>query len=192
MNVRRGLSALRDNTGKYLTLLGRFVAAHTNDMRELSEHLAAGDLAAARNVAHTLKGTSATLGAEEVARSAEHLEDMIRAWNDAPVDMALFHPEMEAIDRELGRIAEALPPPAETTPSVVDLPDPETLRAILDELDALLNRNDTEAIEVFSRNTAVLHAALGPAATELGRLIQQFAFESAHMKLRELRIWSGR
>ena len=25
-----------------------------------------------------------------------------------------------------------------------------------------------------------------------GRLIQQFAFESAHMKLRELRIWSGR
>ena len=37
-----------------------------------------------------------------------------------------------------------------------------------------------------------LHAALGPATAELDRLIQQFAFESAHMKLRELRIWSGR
>ena len=192
MNVRRGLSALRNHTGKYLTLLGRFVAAHSNDMGKLTEHLATGDLAAARNVAHTLKGTSATLGAEDVARSAEHLEDMIRAWNDAPVDMALFHPEMEAIERELCRIAEALPPPVETTPPAANLPEPETLRAILDELDALLNRNDTEAIEVFSRNTAVLHAALGPAATELGRLIQQFAFESAHMKLRELRIWSGR
>ena len=63
---------------------------------------------------------------------------------------------------------------------------------MLDELDALLNKNDTEAIDVFARNAPTLHAALGPATAELGRLIQQFAFESAHMKLRELRIWSGR
>jgi len=192
MNVQRGLSALRGSTVKYLALLGRFVESHLDDMNKLTAHLVAGDLAAARNVAHTLKGTGATLGAEAVARSAEHLEDMIRALNDAPVDMDLFHPEMGAIERELGRIAETLPPPVETPPSAVALPEPETLRALLDELDALLNRNDTEAIEIFSHNAAVLHAALGPSAAELGRLIQQFAFESAHMKLRELRIENAR
>ena len=58
--------------------------------------------------------------------------------------------------------------------------------------DALLNKNDTEAIAVFSRNAPALHSALGPATANLARLIHQFAFESAHMKLRELRIWSGR
>ena len=192
MNVKRGLSVLRGSPLKYIALLGRFVEAHLDDMNKLTAHLAAGDLVAARNIAHTLKGTSATLGAENIARSAEHLEDMIRAWNDAPIDLSHFHPEMEAVRKALDRIAETLPPPVETTPSPVDLPEAETLRAILDELDALLNRNDTEAIETFSHNAALLQAALGPSAADLGRLIQQFAFELAHMKLRELRIWSGR
>ena len=77
-------------------------------------------------------------------------------------------------------------------PATAELPEPATLRALLDELDALLNKNDTDAIDVFARNARTLHAALGPATAELGRLIQQFAFESAHMKLRELRIRSGR
>lgn len=193
MSVQRGLSALRGNAVKYLALLRRFVEAHLCDMDKLSAHLAAGDLASARNVAHTLKGTSATLGAEDIARHAEHLEDGVRAWKDAPVDLERFRPEMEAIQRELRRIAETLPPPAKAIPSsAADLPEPETLRAILDELDTLLNRNDTEAIELFSHHAAVLHAALGPATAELGRLIEQFAFESAHMKLRELRISSSR
>ena len=126
------------------------------------------------------------------ARCAEHLEDMIRAWKGGALDVSLFHPGIAAIEAQLARIGDALPHGTEALPTPADLPDLATLRALLDELDALLNKNDTEAIDIFARNAPTLHAALGPATAELGRLIQQFAFESAHMKLRELRIWSGR
>jgi len=192
MNIKRGLSTLRGNTVKYLELLGRLVEAHADDTNKLGALLKAGDLGAARNLVHTLKGTSANLGVEEVARCAEHLEDMIRAWKGGALDVSLFHPGIAAIEAQLARIGDALPHGTEALPTPADLPDLATLRALLDELDALLNKNDTEAIDVFARNAPTLHAALGPATAELGRLIQQFAFESAHMKLRELRIWSGR
>ena len=192
MNIKRGLSTLRGNPVKYLELLGRLVEAHADDTNKLGALLKAGDLAAARNLVHTLKGTSANLGVEEVARCAEHLEDMIRAAKGQALDLSLFTPGISAIDAQLARIGEVLPRRAEALPTPADLPDLATLRALLDELDALLNKNDTEAIDIFARNAPTLHAALGPATAELDRLIQQFAFESAHMKLRELRIWSGR
>ncbi len=192
MNIKRGLSTLRGNAVKYLELLSRLVEAHADDMNKLGALLKADDLGAARNLVHTLKGTSANLGVEEVARCAEHLENMIRAWKGGALDVSLFHPGIAAIEAQLVRIGDALPPAVEVLPATAELPEPATLRALLDELDALLNKNDTDAIDVFARNARTLHAALGPATAELGRLIQQFAFESAHMKLRELRIRSGR
>ncbi|MFT3848812.1 MAG: PAS domain S-box protein [Propionivibrio sp.] len=191
MNVKRGLSTLRGNSAKYLELLGRLVDAHAGDMNKLSAALEIGDFAGARNIVHTLKGTSANLGVEEVAHYAEHLEDMIRAWKGGTVDVSVFQPDMAVITAQLDRIAGTLPLHARTFPAAAELPDPATLRALLDDLDALLNRNDTDAIELFSRHAPTFKAALGPATAELGRMIQQFAFESAHMKLRELRIWSG-
>ena len=192
MNVKHGLSTLRGNAAKYLELLGRLVEAHADDMNTLSATLKTGDIAAARNVVHTLKGTSANLGAEEVALCAERLEDMIRAWTGESLDFSAFHPDMATIEAQFARIGEALPPALEAFPTTAELPEPATLRALLDELDALLNKNDTDAIDAFSRNAPTLYAAFGPATADLGRLIRQFAFESAHMKLRELRIWSGR
>ena len=192
MNVKRGLSTLRGNRVKYLELLGRLVEAHADDANKLDALLKAGDMGAARNLVHTLKGTSANLGVEEVARCAEHLEAMIRAWKGGALDTRLYQPGIAAIEAQLVRIGDALPHRTEALPRPTDQPDSTTLRALLDELDALLNKNDTEAIDVFARNAPMLHSALGPATAELGRLIQQYAFETAHMKLRELRIWSGR
>jgi two-component system sensor histidine kinase/response regulator len=63
MNVAQGLLVLRGKTDKYLDTLHRFVESHVDDMMQLDASLAAGDHATARRLAHTLKGTGATLGA---------------------------------------------------------------------------------------------------------------------------------
>ena len=192
LDVQHGLTTLRGNAEKYLALLRRFVETHLNDMEKLRTSLTAGDIANTRHLVHTLKGTGATLGAGNIARHAANLEDMIRAGNGDGGHREAFRPEMEAIEKAFKQLAEHLPPEPENALAPVALPAPEALNAILDELDALLNKNDTDAIAAFARHAPILTAALGPSAAQLGRLIEQFAFETAHMKLRELRISSGR
>jgi PAS domain S-box-containing protein len=109
MDVQRGRAALLGKTEKYLEFLGRLVATHGDDMSRLEECLAAGEVEAARRLAHTLKGTAATLGADDLSATAAHLEALIKAnpqglGSDAP------GPEMEAVRQSMAALAAALKP----------------------------------------------------------------------------------
>lgn len=48
-------------------------------MTQLAESLAEGDFQRSRRLAHTLKGTAATLGIENLAEMAGTLDSLIRA-----------------------------------------------------------------------------------------------------------------
>jgi CheY-like chemotaxis protein len=109
MNVERGLRSLLGKTEKYIGFLARLVASHGDDMHRLAECLAAGDTEAARRLAHTLKGTAATLGADALSASAARLEALIKA---APPGLGLdaLRPEMDAVHQALETLAQALKP----------------------------------------------------------------------------------
>jgi HPt (histidine-containing phosphotransfer) domain-containing protein len=96
-----------------LSLYHRLLHAYRNQgvqtVASLAEALAGGDLATARRLAHTLKGSSATLGMHEVYQAAvaietaikqnavdaaAHLLDNLRTKQDIALD---------AIDRYLAR-----------------------------------------------------------------------------------------
>ncbi|MBK6595343.1 MAG: PAS domain S-box protein [Burkholderiales bacterium] len=79
MDVARGMAVVLGKTEKFLAFLGRLVATHGEDMTRLEECLAAGNVEAARRLAHTLKGTAATLGADALSASAARLEVLIKA-----------------------------------------------------------------------------------------------------------------
>jgi len=186
MNVERGLSAMRGQVEKYLNLLDRFVELHANDMARLAASLADGDHATARRLAHTLKGAAATLGADRLAEIAGKLESVLRASQKAALCSDDIRPEMEAINLELAALASALM----RAPAVnrqADTPDPETLRRVLDELEALLAQSDTAAIALFDNHAASLQAILGASCDELARQIRQFDFNAARETLRGLR-----
>ncbi len=188
INIVRGLAALRGKTDKYLELLGRFVKSHTDDMTRLTSSLAEGDYATAQRLAHTLKGTSATLGIEQLAAAAQHLETRLRAQekqSDPALDVGS---DMETIGLQLAALAAALPARMEATPRADSTAaNAPPLKAVLDQLDLLLMQSDTSSLALFEHHAATLHAAFGPPVNELAKQIQLFDFEMAGQTLRVLR-----
>jgi CheY-like chemotaxis protein len=188
LNAARGVAALRGNAGKYLGLLGDFVASHAEDMTRLAASLAAGDHAAARRLAHTLKGTAATLGADRLAEQAARLEKNLPAGAKRKIRAAALQPEMDAINRELMALAAVLPPPSPALPPAHAAPlDKEALRALLEQLDALLAQSDTAAAALFEQHAPALRAALGAPGEQLGREIGRFEFAAARKTVQDLK-----
>ena len=98
MNTERPIAALRGNASRYLEFMHRFVETHAGDMPLMASQLATGDREAARRLAHALKGSGATLGAEGLAASAARLEVMLRDGSAPPAEQAM-RAEMDAIAR---------------------------------------------------------------------------------------------
>ena len=190
VNVERGLSALRGNTGKYLELLQRFVDTHADDMTRLAAILANDEHAgseSARLLVHNIKGTAATLGIEHLSTMAEKLEAVFRASRSEGIVVDDIRPEMEAIHVEFSELAALLPPPvAATFADVVPL-EPMVLKSVLDQLNTMLVQNDYAAISLFEEHGPALCLALGAPGEELGRLIKRFSFDAALETLRALR-----
>jgi len=86
--------------------------------------------------------------------------------------------------------ATSSPPPAATSVSApvptTSPADPLALRAVLERLRDLLTLHDTEALDAYAQHQALLRAARGSAAGELGRLLRGFDFETA---LRRVQAW---
>ena len=189
LDVVRGIAMLRGKTAKYLELLARFAAAHADDMSRLESSLAAGDHAAALLLAHTLKGTAATVGADRLSEMALQLEQELRANPDPAACGAALQSQVASVRLELSALSAALPagptlppPPRHAAPA-----DAEILGPLLDQLETLLVQCDTSAVALLEENAPLLLSALGANFDMLSRQIKQFGFDDAIKTLRTLR-----
>jgi HPt (histidine-containing phosphotransfer) domain-containing protein len=183
LDVARGLTVLRGKNTKYLDLLRQFVAGHADDMNALTALLATDDRAAARHLAHTLKGVSATLGAGTIADAARRLEEAFRAEPCTQLDHAAIETDMTLLRDELSRLAAALPPTEAVTPAEVA---PPAQRALLVELDTLLASSDAAALTLLHEHANALKACLGSSFDQVACQIRQFDFFSARQVVRKL------
>ena len=108
LDLTRGLAALLGNAGRYLELLRHFVQTHGDDTSRLAERVTHGDYKSARELAHTLKGTAATLGHDLLAASAARLENLLRSAAPDSIDGAAVKPDIEDITLDFSALAEAL------------------------------------------------------------------------------------
>ncbi len=97
LDLNVGLTALRGNAEKYLTLLRLFAQMHHADMARIREHLTAQEFTEARKLAHSLKGVAATLGASRLAARVAQLETDLRQ----PSEAADTAGTVDAIEAEL-------------------------------------------------------------------------------------------
>ena len=189
MDTQRGLVALLGNEKRYLELLERFVASYGGDMAKFAESLERGDYPTARHIAHTLKGTGATLGARALAGHAEKLLTRLRADPAEKFGLAEALPLMGAIDSEFSALRAVLPPPAVPAPTqtMAASTDPQLCRSLLERLERLLAENDTYALTVLEDNAAVLRVLLDENYESFARQIRYFNFEQARNMLKEAR-----
>ena len=190
LDLARGLGVLRGNAEKYLDLLVRFVAAHTDDMARLTASLDAGDPVAARRIAHTLKGTAATLGAESLSAMARRVEETLAVEGATNSHSDDLHRAILAVTSEFEILSAALPVQravgAEPADDSAPTDSPE-LRDTLDELEKRLEQSDVSAINLFRQRAGILRTSFGPHCTQLERQILAFDFETARHTLRTLR-----
>ena len=187
LNVVRGLAVVRGNETKYLDLLARFVALHADDVAQLEACLAKGDYLSAQRLAHTLKGTGATLGIDRLAEIAQRLQEVLRSIDAARPQYADIRAATEAMRLEFTALAAVLPAPPAAPPNDVGPFDQATLRKVLDELNALIEQSDTLAIKLLEKHAPPLRASLGLGYEALAQQIMSFDFEAAQHNLQTLR-----
>jgi CheY-like chemotaxis protein len=188
LNVVQGLAVLRGNTDKYQALLGRFIESHADDMNLLVAALAQSDLSTAQRLAHSLKGSAATLGYEHLSALAQRLEAQLRSAPQANLHSANLQADMSAITQALMALAAALPHVANAPAPLADtVATPPDLATALDTLDHLLAHNDTAVLLHHQQIAAQLRSLWGTQSEPLAQQIRQYAFERARETLRTLR-----
>ena len=187
LNIPYCQSLLGGNAEKFLELLNLFIASHAHDMTALTASLEKGDHTTAKRLVHSLKGSAATLGIDNLATMAKRLEELLRESQYKDIQSDAIDTEINNISLELIDIAAALPTiPTSPTPPNTPPPDQETLKTVLKELDTLLAQSNTAAIPLFETHAASLQTLFGDACEEFTQQIKQFEFEKARKTLQTI------
>ena len=109
LDAATGLRLARDRESLYVSLLHHYIAEQQDFNDRLDAALNGDDRPTAIRLAHTLKGSSAQVGAETVRGLAELLERAIKEGEPAPVFEALQKAIADVLARLLPAIAAALP-----------------------------------------------------------------------------------
>jgi len=177
MHPETALRAVSGNADALLRLLRLFVANHANDMTTLREALSQGDMKSARLIAHTLKGSSATLGLERIRQLAAELEVALKEdrRNEIELLAIAIESEQDGIVQPIADLA-SLP--------IKSLDDPVAIEAALDRIDALLAADDTSVAALVRLCSPALAALLGSDAATFEHHVQVFDLPEALAILR--------
>ena len=179
---------LGGNAALYERVLRQFALHHGEDVGELGERLRREGTAAMRDLAHSLKGSSAAIGALRLPRSAAALEARILAQRpEAEIDAALAA-MLADLDALVDAIREGLAS-GDTQPAPLD--DEAVHGEVLDHLETLLRDADYEALAQFRQLAPALRRRHRRRADEIDAALARFDYEGALAALRALRAQGG-
>jgi PAS domain S-box-containing protein len=100
IDVDRVLKTLSGNRGLFLEIVGIFQESYADAGARLDRHLAEGDLEAAAELAHDLKGTSGSLGATALYEASRALDDELRTGPPSQGTVSRFKAALDAVLEE--------------------------------------------------------------------------------------------
>ncbi|GHV53439.1 hypothetical protein FACS1894216_11440 [Synergistales bacterium] len=164
----------------YLKALSYFMRNHAADSAALSAALEAGDAQRAYRVAHTVKSSAATIGAERLRGAALTIETKLaNAGGCDAQDLYRFETELSLVLNELERI---LPPqgapPQAAEGDAKNVIDAEKTLARLKELESLLNAGSADSLVLLEEIKDSV-AAAGAAGTKLISRMEDLDFSGA-------------
>jgi len=163
---------------RYEMLLRMFVDQEAQSVDAIRGALATNDYATAARIAHTLKGTSANLGASELAAAASAAEAILKAGKPGETELRILARKLATV---VGAIISAVPPEA---PAICANPGADGAAAEaaeeLSRLQMLLESDDPEAVEFVLDARPVLACLLTDTELgELNRLVGAYDFGAA-------------
>ncbi len=179
---------LGGNAALYERVLRQFVQHHGEDVEALRARLRREGAAAMRDLAHSLKGSAASIGARELPRCAAELEAALAARRPEAEVLAALDAMLAALDQLCAAIRAGLAS-GETQPAPLAGDDPHA--DALDRLEALLAEADYEALPQFLQLAAALRRRHGRRVDEIDAALRRFDHERALETLRALRSRTG-
>lgn len=178
LDLEAGLKVVRGNTTSYRRVLCLFAEGHLEDVERLTAFIERGELAAAQQLAHALKGAAGNVGATAIYALASTL------------DSALKQQDQVAAVAALAPLAEQLPPllvalkqrlHEEVRAEVIASDEWSTeQQQVLAELVIRLEVADISARHLLTEQRQLLETALGSECYgELERLIRRFDYPGA-------------
>lgn len=183
IDVEGGLARVGGNAKLYRGILLKFRSSQAKVPEQIEAALAAGERDTAERLAHTLKGVSGSIGADELQQAALRLESAIREGREGLAAV------LQDVRARLAPVLEALAVlEDERAPATAEAsPDPERLQALLARLRQLLEEDDAEAAESLDELAGLLSGTpLDPLLERLAAAIGDYDFEQALEQLARL------
>jgi len=130
-------------------LVRRFIETNGDKHQEIADALNTGNIELAHRLAHTLKNNAGQLGKVILQRAAGVVEAQLKSGENmvTPEQMLNLKTELNAVLIAIAPFADADPPPDQD----IMLLDPESARNLLDELQPLLEDNDSDCVTFIPR-----------------------------------------
>ncbi len=177
LDMRAGLKRVLGNETLYISMLTKFLSGQKNAVADINQHLNNNDWATAERIAHTIKGLSASIGAQHIADKASVLEIAIKQKNTP--EIAIYLENLHApLEKLLKSLNESLGQ-KEDNIAVVELSN----EALFNKLCSMLRNDDPEAVDFFNAYKSQCRNVLGDAYVEVKNNIEGFSFDIAYERI---------
>ena len=156
LDTAQGLRRVLGNSTSYLGLLRRFVQGQADAVARVQQALNANDWPTAEREAHTLKGVAGNLGATQVQADAGVLEAALGRAASLQELAPLVQTAAQSLAHLVTSLQAQLPAAAVAQTSGTDM---ERLPELVAQLKALLQDDDSAALDLFGDNAALLKLA---------------------------------
>ncbi|MBI5258718.1 MAG: PAS domain S-box protein [Burkholderiales bacterium] len=184
LDTATGLRFVGGRPDVYRRVLRQFAAHYTDGLVALEAHLAEGELEAVGQLAHSVKGASAAIGAGRLPRLAETLERAIEAALPAPEVTRAARMLLQDLSQLVDAIQERLAQD-DTMPAPLD--GAAVSPTLLDRLETMLGTADYQSITLYRSVADTLRRQQAGAAREIEAALRAYDYERALLALRRLR-----
>jgi PAS domain S-box-containing protein len=179
IDTEAGLAAAMNKDALYLRLLCKFRDGQANFDEVFAQALNSADSTAAQRCAHTLASTAGTVGVKGVQQAARQLELACARHGSKESIESLLHEvrlELQPVIRALSVLTPEHPLNPNRSDDAID---PQKLTAFRSRLLDLLERGDSECINLCEEHEDLLRAAFADKWAAIAEKIRNFDFEAA-------------
>ncbi|MET0084411.1 MAG: response regulator [Sedimenticola sp.] len=179
IDLEAGVNRLGGNWRLYRRLLAKFSQSQGNAVNEIRDAQSRGDMELARRLTHTLKGVAGNLGATELFRQTQALEDHLKNDGLNSIESQLLSVDA-ALKKVLAGIARAMQDENNKPIAADKQLDPEALKPLLKDLSELLSDSSTEATRTLGElNSKIEGSPLQNHLQQIQQSVDQYDFDTA-------------
>ena len=187
LEIESGVNRLGGNKKLYVDLLKKFSNNQSNAIESIQKAVEDSDHELATRLAHTLKGVAGNIGAMDLHEEARLLETEIKENPSEKINNELLVSTQKALDRVIASVVRLEKEDSGDIPASDEPIDPDQVKAMIKELDALLKDDDTEAAEIVNSLVDMYRGREEQSQFKsLARSIEQYDFEKALDQLKSV------